>query len=126
MAEQKKSGIIGSLLKVSAGLIVGAGAGFIAGVMLAPKAGKETREDVKSVSLKLKADANEKVNELKERSENIIRRGTSTLKIGQNETDELTADLPISTTTNVQATREKNSTESLLERIQGVTADNLD
>lgn len=125
MAEKKKSNVLGNLIKVGTGIIIGAGAGFVAGVMLAPKSGKETREDVKSASLKLKTDTSEKVNDIKEKGEEIIRRGTSTLKIGQHNDDDIS--LPISTNQGVTASaKEKNSTESLLERIQGVTADNLD
>ncbi len=125
MAEKKKSNLLGNLVKVGTGIIVGAGAGFVAGLMLAPKSGKETREDVKSVSLKLKTDTSEKVNDIKEKGEEMIRRGTSTLKIGQHNDDDIS--LPISTNQGVTTSaKEKNSTESLLERIQGVTADNLD
>lgn len=43
--------------KAAAALIVGAALGFAAGVLTAPKSGKETREDIKVAAVKLKKDA---------------------------------------------------------------------
>jgi len=40
--------------KVAAGAFFGAIAGFVTGILLAPKSGRETREDLKEVALKSK------------------------------------------------------------------------
>lgn len=115
MAEQKKSSFLSSTVKVATGLTIGALGGFIAGIVLAPKSGKETIEDIKSTSLKLKSDATERVNGLKERGEDFIRNNAPTLKLKPNDTVTISTD-----------TKENNPKEGLLERIQGITADSLD
>jgi len=43
--------------KVAIGAAVAGVAGFVAGILAAPKSGKETREDIKNVALKAKSDA---------------------------------------------------------------------
>ncbi|GBU11322.1 hypothetical protein AwErysi_09380 [Erysipelotrichaceae bacterium] len=127
MTKTQKTSFLGSLVKVGTGVIVGAGAGFLAGLILAPKSGKETLEDVKSVSLKLRTDASEKVLDIKERGGEMVRRGTSTLKIGKDCDDEVSVEtLPITKDVKVKVEKERSTTESLLERIQGVTAENLE
>ena len=39
--------------------VIGAAAGFAAGILTAPKSGKETRKDLKKKAVKLKADTEE-------------------------------------------------------------------
>lgn len=43
--------------KVAIGAAVAGIAGFVAGILTAPKSGKETREDIKSAALKAKSEA---------------------------------------------------------------------
>lgn len=47
------------------GAMMGAIAGMIAGVLLAPKAGKETREDISKTYNKLNSDISEKISKIK-------------------------------------------------------------
>ena len=51
MAEKNKGNVAG---KVAAGVAVGTLVGAAAGVLLAPKSGKETREDIKKLAKKTK------------------------------------------------------------------------
>lgn len=51
--------------KLALGALIGAAAGFVTGVLLAPKSGKETRKDIKDGALKAKDAAVEKAEELK-------------------------------------------------------------
>lgn len=51
--------------KVFLGTVFGALTGFVAGVLTAPKSGKETREDLKEVAQKTRATAEEKAEEAK-------------------------------------------------------------
>lgn len=46
-------------------IIAGAAAGFIAGMLLAPKSGKETRQDIKNKAHKAKKAADEKAEHMK-------------------------------------------------------------
>lgn len=46
--------------------VIAAAAGFAAGILLAPKSGKETREDIKAKALDAKGVAEEKADEAKE------------------------------------------------------------
>lgn len=69
--------------KVVLGTVFGAVAGFVTGVLLAPKSGKETRQDIKNTALKTKdavvdeaekaKDATvRKANELKNKAEDAV------------------------------------------------------
>lgn len=150
MMNQKRPNVLKGIIKMSAGVVVGAVAGFTAGILLAPKSGKETLEDVKDVSLKFRENANGYANDLRVKSEDIFTKGTQTLKLGKaieapemnqevkkNENDQA---LPVEQViTKVQEVNEaqskvvdakkatnENDTDSLLARIQNITADSLD
>jgi gas vesicle protein len=49
--------------KLALGALIGAAAGFVSGILLAPKSGKETREEIKSDALKFKDAAVKEVND---------------------------------------------------------------
>lgn len=51
--------------KWALGAVIGAVAGFVSGVLLAPKSGKETREDVKKAGVKAKDDIAAEVDKVK-------------------------------------------------------------
>jgi len=51
--------------KIAFGAVVGAVAGFVTGVLVAPKSGKETRNDIKDVTSKAKNDVNENIEKAK-------------------------------------------------------------
>jgi len=61
-----------SKAKFAVGAIIGAIAGIVAGVLTAPKAGKETRADIKSKATELKHEADRRVENAKERSNSAI------------------------------------------------------
>lgn len=65
-----------SKAKVALGAAFGAVAGFITGVLMAPKSGKETREDIKDVALKTKdtvVDEAEKAKDFAEEKASQVR-----------------------------------------------------
>jgi len=68
--------------KWAVGALVAGAAGFVAGVLTAPKSGKETRKDIKNAATKAKkeaektlkglhSDLNEKLTEVKEKGEEL-------------------------------------------------------
>lgn len=69
--------------KFALGAVFGAIAGAIAGVLMAPKSGKETREDIKNKSKELVQDANVAIDDAKERAvdaSKVVKSEASTLK----------------------------------------------
>lgn len=50
--------------KFAIGAIVAAAAGYIAGILTAPKSGKETRQDIKDTAIKTKQEAEKKLKEM--------------------------------------------------------------
>jgi gas vesicle protein len=54
------------------GAVIGAVAGIVAGVLTAPKAGKETRADIKDKAAELKREAARKGDQVKAQSEDVI------------------------------------------------------
>jgi gas vesicle protein len=57
--------------KFALGALIGAVAGVVAGVLTAPKAGKETRADIKGKATELKEKAAEKAELAKMKSEEV-------------------------------------------------------
>lgn len=57
---------------VVAAVIIGAAAGYVAGILTAPKSGKETRADIKNATDKYVADAQVKLQSLREDLSNLI------------------------------------------------------
>lgn len=57
--------------KFALGAIVGIAAGLIAGVLTAPKSGKETRADIKSKAEELKTEAAKRAEEAKAKSRTV-------------------------------------------------------
>ena len=51
--------------KLALGALLGAAAGFAAGILTAPKSGKETREDLKDTANKLKTEATDELEKAK-------------------------------------------------------------
>jgi len=140
MANNEKTGIIGSVLKVGSGIVVGAAAGIVVGLLIAPKSGKEVLSDVKEVSLKFKDNASNYVNDVKGKGEDIIRKSTAALKLSEGNSAVVT--LPVKKTSKVEPAVEvetdivtkveelkentQNSAENLLARIQGITAETIE
>ncbi len=67
------------LRKVAMGAMVGAAAGFVAGVLLAPKSGKETREDLKNSGKKLAHEADRHAKRLLTELSDTVDKATSEL-----------------------------------------------
>jgi gas vesicle protein len=61
--------------KVALGAIIGAAAGVIAGILTAPKSGKETRADIKQKAAELKDKASARADEAKDFAEEYKERG---------------------------------------------------
>ena len=61
-----------SKTKIVIGAIIGAAAGIIAGMLTAPKSGKETRADLKDKASELKANAARKAEIAKGRVEDVV------------------------------------------------------
>jgi Gas vesicle protein len=139
MANNEKTGIIGSVLKVGSGIVVGAAAGIVVGLLIAPKSGKEVLSDVKEVSLKFKDNASNYVNDVKGKGEDIIKKSTAALKLSEGNS---AVTLPVKKTSKVEPAVEvetdivtkveelkentQNSAENLLARIQGITAETIE
>jgi gas vesicle protein len=54
------------------GALVGAAAGVVAGMLTAPKSGKETRADIKSKAAELKGEAAKRVEDVKDISSKAV------------------------------------------------------
>ncbi len=61
-----------SKLKVVFGTVIAAAAGVVAGILAAPKPGKETRADIKAKADDLREDAMRKADEAKGRGEEVV------------------------------------------------------
>lgn len=59
---------------VVAGAILAAGAGYLAGILTAPKSGKETRQDLASGASDAKAKANKQLNKLQNDLNDLIKK----------------------------------------------------
>lgn len=66
---------------VVAAVIIGAAAGYVAGILTAPKSGKETRADIKNATDKYVADAQVKLQSLREDLSNLIDDATERAKL---------------------------------------------
>jgi Gas vesicle protein len=62
-----------SKAKIAAGAAVAAVAGFVSGILLAPKSGKETREDIKKAAVTTKDGALENAGKAKDAAEKKAR-----------------------------------------------------
>jgi gas vesicle protein len=57
--------------KLALGALIGAAAGFVSGILLAPKSGKETRAEIKKDALKVKDTAVKEAEELKDKATKV-------------------------------------------------------
>jgi len=57
------------------GTLVAAGAGYVAGILTAPKSGKQTRGDIQSAALKTKKDAETSLKNLHSELNDLLKRG---------------------------------------------------
>ncbi len=68
--------------KLAIGALVGATVGFAAGILTAPKSGKETRKDIKDTASKVYREAEKKLKELNVELGDLIEKGTKLAKQG--------------------------------------------
>ncbi len=61
--------------KLAIGALVGAAAGFVAGILTAPKSGKETRQDIKNTANKAKREAEKQLKALQGELGELIKKG---------------------------------------------------
>lgn len=66
--------------KLAIGALVGAAAGFVAGILTAPKSGKETRQDIKSTANKAKLRAEKELKKLQGELGELIAKGKKAAK----------------------------------------------
>jgi gas vesicle protein len=74
-----------STKRLAIGTVLAAVAGYIAGILTAPKSGKETRGDIKKAALRAKAEAEKKLKALYSELDSLLakaKRGTSKLSAG--------------------------------------------
>ena len=57
--------------KLAIGAVVGAVAGVVAGVLMAPKSGRETRDDIKSKATELKTKAKKAADDTKSKADKL-------------------------------------------------------
>ena len=70
---------------LAAGSVVSGIAGYITGILTAPKSGKETREDIKETAMSAKAEAEKQLKKLHSELDVLISRGTD--RAGQLKTE---------------------------------------
>ena len=76
--------------KFAIGAMIAGGVGYLAGILTAPKSGKETRQDIHDGAVKLKNDAENKLNELSTELNSLIAEAKAlTSKLGKEARDEL-------------------------------------
>jgi len=61
--------------QVAVGAVFAAAAGYVAGILTAPKSGKETRQDIAKGALKAKSEAEKKLKELHKELGDVIAEG---------------------------------------------------
>lgn len=65
--------------KFAIGAILATFAGYVAGILTAPKSGKETRQDIKEATVQARTQAERKLKELHSELDTLIEKGKSTL-----------------------------------------------
>lgn len=65
---------------IAIGTLVGLGVGFVAGILTAPKSGKETREDIKTAAIKTKAQAEKAIKTLLSELNTLLSKGEELIK----------------------------------------------
>jgi gas vesicle protein len=60
---------------IAIGAAVAGVAGYVAGILTAPKSGKETRQDIKNTAIKAKREAEKKLKELHGQLDSLLKEG---------------------------------------------------
>lgn len=72
---------------VAVGTMLVAAAGYVAGLLTAPKSGRETRKDIKNAALKAKTDAERKLKTAHSELTNLLDQATEAAKTSKNKAD---------------------------------------
>ncbi len=87
------------LKQLAIGSVIAGIAGYVAGILTAPKSGKETRKDIHDASLRAKAEAEKKLKSLHSELSQLIDKGTEKAKqlkaAGKKELTELLANAQV-------------------------------
>lgn len=81
---------MGKTTKFAVGTAVAAGVGYLAGILTAPKSGKETRKDIQDKAAKAKTESEKKLKELTAELNNLI---ATTKSKAKNAKDDAKAEL---------------------------------
>lgn len=65
--------------KFALGAVFAAAAGYVTGILTAPKSGKETREDIHKTAVKARTEAEKKLKELHSELQDLIKKGQGNL-----------------------------------------------
>ena len=74
---------MGKGTKFAVGTAIAAGVGYVAGVLTAPKSGKETRKDIQDKAVKAKTESEKKLKELNAELNNLIATAKTKAKSAQ-------------------------------------------
>lgn len=74
---------MGKSTKVAVGTAIAAGVGYVAGILTAPKSGKETRKDIHNKAAKAKSETEKKLKELNNELSGLIGTAKSKAKHAQ-------------------------------------------
>jgi len=72
--------------KVAVGTALAAGMGYAAGILSAPKSGKETRKDIQKKAMEAKKESERKLKQLNSELTDLIMKGKSTAKNAKDST----------------------------------------
>lgn len=102
---------------IATGAILAAGAGYLAGILTAPKSGKETRKDIAGSAARAKIDAERKLKKLYSELQDLIQEGE---KRSKNLKDKAKKELDEAL---VEANRAKDKAKELLSALHHGDAD---
>lgn len=89
MAKEEKKDHTGR--NVAIGAALAAGAGYVAGILTAPKSGKETRKDIQKTAIKAKSEAEKRLKILHSELNDLIAKAKVTVKnVSEGKKDDLT------------------------------------
>lgn len=69
--------------KFAIGTLVAGAAGYVAGILTAPRSGKETREELKVAALRAKTDAERNLKKMHSQLSDVINQGNDRLKVAK-------------------------------------------
>jgi gas vesicle protein len=70
--------------KLALGTAIAAGIGYVAGILTAPKAGKETRKDIQDAAVRTKTQAEKNLKKIHSELNSLIDEGTAKAKTAKN------------------------------------------